>query len=511
MFFVLVVGMFGFMTYFGVNYAILRSHSESLQRIVRQQLPALELTDEMSNTIEDLRHNATHAVLSQNFEGLGHLQESNKALTAGMQKWVQRDFPHQDDLRGIQDKYTKVYNKLDNLVQNVVAGITTMAAAQNEYKSVVTELGTLEDAIKGLKVTIDQDLQNAVSEANSNGNRGMAFGSVLLFLAVIMTIVFFWIMRSINHSLSETNHKLQQTTQSLLAMVNEAQIASSRMREAANKQSSSSTETVVSMEEMKRLLAQTSQISSNAVSLSEASFQEANDGKQIVQGLRDSMREIELSNTELEEVNQVVKLIRERTNVINEIVFKTQMLSFNANIEAARAGQHGLGFAVVANEMGSLADMSGKAAQQINELLDKSAHKVETTVLRTKEKIGNANDLSTRCYDFFKLLTDRSGQLKEFIDTISSASAEQNSGVENVVSAMSDLSTTAAESDRMAQNISHLAGGLKEEANGLATAVDSLSAFISGRLTKNEQSHPPESGGKPPSEGPRLTLVKESA
>lgn len=82
-------------------------------------------------------------------------------------------------------------------------------------------------------------------------------------------------------------------------------------------------------------------------------FQEANDGKEIVQGLKDAMLEIDRSNTELEEVNQVVRLIHERTNVINEIVFKTQMLSFNANIEAARAGQHGLGFAVVATEMGS--------------------------------------------------------------------------------------------------------------------------------------------------------------
>ena len=68
------------------------------------------------------------------------------------------------------------------------------------------------------------------------------------------------------------------------------------------------------------------------------------DAHEDINDIEDAMVEIEKSNTELEEVNQVVRLIRERTNVINEIVFKTQMLSFNANIEAARAGQHGLGF-----------------------------------------------------------------------------------------------------------------------------------------------------------------------
>src|SRR6202000_2773518 len=108
-------------------------------------------------------------------------------------------------------------------------------------------------------------------------------------------------------------------------------------RDTAKQQASSSTETVVSMEQMKRLLAQTSRASGIAVDLSEASFQEANIGKDVVHSMTQAMAEIERSNTELEDVNQTVRLIRDRTNVINEIVFKTQMLSFNANIEAARA------------------------------------------------------------------------------------------------------------------------------------------------------------------------------
>ena len=54
-------------------------------------------------------------------------------------------------------------------------------------------------------------------------------------------------------------------------------------------------------------------------------------------------------------------------------MFKTQLLSFNASIEAARAGQHGRGFAVVAEEVGHLAQTSGKAAEEIRNLLEKQS------------------------------------------------------------------------------------------------------------------------------------------
>jgi len=400
---------------------------------------------------------------------------------------------------------------LNDILQNIVAGISTLASVQGEYKDSVAKLVEVETGLQALRDSINKELQAAVDQAESSGRTAMATGVALLICAVFSTLFFYYVLAGVNQALKSTNGSLQLTSKRLLEMVDEAQVSSNQLRETANRQSSSSTETVVSMEEMKRLLSQTSMTSVNAVRLSEASFQEANDGKDIVQGLKDAMIEIERSNTELEEVNAVVRLIRERTNVINEIVFKTQMLSFNANIEAARAGQHGLGFAVVATEMGSLADMSGKAAQQINELLDKSANKVETTVLRTKEKIGNANELSARCYEFFKLLTDRSGQLKEMVDSISAASAEQNSGVDYVVNAMNDLNNTAAESDRMAQGIAMLADGLKTHAIGLATAVDSLSKLVRGQQRATGPQTPKGKGGSSQSRKPSLKVVKESA
>ena len=65
----------------------------------------------------------------------------------------------------------------------------------------------------------------------------------------------------------------------------------------------------------------------------------------------------------------IIQEIEDKTKAIDEIVFQTKLLSFNASVEAERAGEHGRGFSVVAQEVGNLAQLSGKSAAEINEIL----------------------------------------------------------------------------------------------------------------------------------------------
>ena len=78
--------------------------------------------------------------------------------------------------------------------------------------------------------------------------------------------------------------------------------------------------------------------------------------------------------------------------MINDIVLKTQLLSFNASIEAARAGQHGRGFAVVAEEVGNLAQLSGGAATEIHTLLQGSLTQVDDIINSTKSLVQKTQD-----------------------------------------------------------------------------------------------------------------------
>ena len=96
----------------------------------------------------------------------------------------------------------------------------------------------------------------------------------------------------------------------------------------------------------------------------------------IMTHLVTSVETIQKSNEQLQDISEIIVQINSKTTVINDIVAKTELLSLNASIESARAGEQGKGFAVVAEEVGNLAKISGKSAKDIQDLITKSEEQV---------------------------------------------------------------------------------------------------------------------------------------
>ncbi len=158
----------------------------------------------------------------------------------------------------------------------------------------------------------------------------------------------------------------------------------------------------------------------------------------------------------INEINQSSKKIAEIISVINEIAFQTNLLALNAAVEAARAGDQGRGFAVVAGEVRNLAQRSGGAAKEIEQLIRESVSKVE-----------KGTELVVESGAFLKEIANAAKTTAQIIAEIAAASDEQRTGMEQINKAVMELDSmtqqnaalveeTASASEQMANQAQEL-------------------------------------------------------
>lgn len=225
--------------------------------------------------------------------------------------------------------------------------------------------------------------------------------------------------------------------------------------------SSSLDQTAAAILEINSMINKTVESSKESEKSSQASAEIIKKGNLIVEKMIESMNNIANTNTDVTEkmqnsaqkVQDILNLMRnieEKTSVINDIVFQTKLLSFNASVEAARAGDQGKGFAVVAEEVGNLAVMSGKSANEITDILSQSMNQVSTNIIQTQNDIREIIDLTKSSLEEGIIVADQNKEnLKEVasnvdhiirqISEITLASNEQARGVNEINEAVQNL------------------------------------------------------------------------
>ncbi|NLZ94405.1 MAG: HAMP domain-containing protein [Bacteroidales bacterium] len=180
----------------------------------------------------------------------------------------------------------------------------------------------------------------------------------------------------------------------------------------------------------------------------------AGDGiRQCNSDMDDLMESIDAIDTSSREINNIIK-------TIGDIAFQTNILALNAAVESARAGEHGRGFSVVADEVRNLAIRSAEAAQSTEELINK-----------TTFNIAKGNEIAVKTSEHLNEVVLRVDELCQLIDEIAEASKEQQVSIGQINSGIGQISDTIQSNSASSEESAALSQELHSHAKELEDTV----------------------------------------
>ncbi len=385
---------------------------------------------------------------------------------------------------------------LESVLQNMLAGnYDNSRAADRMLARSKAEIAATEEGVARIVRIARDDIARTQAEFDGTMTTLLAsFGVVLLFVLVVIAPMTMLNSRSITEPIAEardaalaiaggdlTRHivpegrdeaaellaALARMQVRLAALVGEVHSASASIRiastevAAGNADLSQRTEqaagslqqTASAMSQLSGTVQQTAASARTADQLATGATQVAQRGGQVVAEVVTTMDEINASSRRIGDI----------IGVIDGIAFQTNILALNAAVEAARAGEQGRGFAVVASEVRSLAQRAAQAAREIKALIGNSVDRVDAGARLVADAGKTMGEIVGSVH-----------QVSHIIAEISTAAAEQSSGLGGVNGSVAELDRMTQQNAALVEQSAAAAMSLQQQTQHLASMVSTF-------------------------------------
>ncbi len=313
----------------------------------------------------------------------------------------------------------------------------------------------------GISVVAPMDSINAAIAANRNfsilGNG--------IYVLLISGVVFF-VTKGVVALLKRMVHHLNAGAEEVAAASSQISSSSQSLADGASQQAASVEETSASIEEMSSMTAKNADNAEEASHLTVKARSSAEEGNETMKSLQAIMRELHGGN------NQILAIIKS----IDEIAFQTNLLALNAAVEAARAGEHGKGFAVVADEVRNLAQRCSTASKETADLINARVQSNDNALKITEVFAEKLKEIATDT----KKVADLMGE-------ISAASREQSEGVGQIGKAMTSIDNVTQQNAANAEQMASASEELSSQSVNLREVVLELAAQVGGIREEAEE------------------------
>ncbi len=358
-----------------------------------------------------------------------------------------------EDLQRVATPAITEIVRLVNLDSNGRANVLFASegvATQRNLDAYTTEL------ITNARAEMGQAIQNSAA----TGRFVMYFMGIVSAIGILLSLGTSYVtISAITKKLNAIIGDLGESSEQVNMAAGQISDTSQALAEGSTEQAASLEETSSALEEMASMTRQNADNANKTNTTTQDNNRLIATGSEAVGNMSRAMAEI------TDSAEQISRIIR----TIEDIAFQTNLLALNAAVEAARAGEAGKGFAVVADEVRNLAGRSAQAARDTTQL-------IETTI----ERVRNGSEIAGELDTSFKQIEDGSHAVSRLIGEITSATNEHAQGVDQVNTAVAQMDKVTQSNAASAEEAASAAEQLSAQAGALNGMVEDLVALVKG-------------------------------